>query len=120
MDACRLRQRRRPSPRIRCVNCGGCCWNRSSGSAPADPTKEEEDLSWKTYSWEMRSVWMENILLHRPKRWLPEKYPNYDELLTAAVEAAVNAPTAPETWRRGDGVRSTRWRLSIRSWEKFR
>jgi penicillin amidase len=35
-------------------------------------------------------------LLHQPKRWLPEKYPSYDELLTAAVEAAVNSPRAPE------------------------
>ena len=53
-------------------------------------------LSWKTYHWEMRSVWLENILLHHPKRWLPEKYPNYDELLTAAVEAAVSDPAAPK------------------------
>ena len=73
------------------------------GSATADPTKDGV-LNWKTYSWEMRSVWLENILLHRPKRWLPEKYPNYDELLTAAVEAAVNDPHAPQdltTWRWG-------------------
>ncbi len=72
------------------------------GSAPA--TKEGEPLSWKTYSWEMRSVWMENILLHRPKRWLPEPFPNYDELLTAAVEAAVNGPETPKdlaSWRWG-------------------
>ena len=66
------------------------------GSAPSDPAKEEETVSWKTYSWEMRSVWLENILLHRPKRWLPEKYANYDELLTAAVEAAVNGTEAPK------------------------
>jgi len=74
------------------------------GTAPADPAKEQETLSWKTYSWEMRSVWLENILLHRPKRWLPEKYSNYDELLTAAVDAAVNNPEAPKdlsTWRWG-------------------
>ena len=61
-------------------------------------------LNWKTYSWEMRSVWLENILLHRPKRWLPDNYPNYDELLTAAVDAAVNDPTTPKdlaTWRWG-------------------
>ena len=59
---------------------------------------------WKTYSWLQRSVWMENILLHRPKRWLPDKYSNYDELLTAAVEAAVNGPGAPKdlaSWRWG-------------------
>jgi penicillin amidase len=66
------------------------------GSAPADPEKEDEVLSWKTYSWEMRSVWMENVLLHHPKRWLPEKFPNYDELLTAAVDAAVNGPAVPQ------------------------
>ncbi|HEY3972631.1 MAG TPA: penicillin acylase family protein [Candidatus Sulfotelmatobacter sp.] len=74
------------------------------GSAPADSGKQDESLSWKTYSWEMRSVWMENIMLHRPKRWLPEKYPNYEELLTAAVEAAVNGPEVPKdlaSWRWG-------------------
>ena len=66
------------------------------GSAPSDPEKEDAVLSWKTYSWEMRSVWLENILLHRPKRWLPEKFSNYDELLTAAVEAAINGPEVPK------------------------
>jgi penicillin amidase len=74
------------------------------GSAPADAAKEDEGLSWKTYSWEMRSVWLENILLHRPKRWLPEKYPNYDELLAAAVEAAVSGAATPQdlaSWRWG-------------------
>jgi penicillin amidase len=74
------------------------------GSAPADPAKDDATLSWNTYSWEMRSVWMENILLHHPKRWLPEKYPNYEELLTAAVDAAVNLPDAPKdlaSWRWG-------------------
>lgn len=65
---------------------------------------EHAALNWKTYSWLQRSVWLENILLHRPKRWLPEKYPNYDELLAAAVEAAVSAPQAPKdlaSWRWG-------------------
>ena len=74
------------------------------GSAPADPAKTDEVLSWRTYSWEMHSVWLENILLHRPKRWLPDQYPNYDELLAAAVEAAVSSPQAPQdlaSWRWG-------------------
>jgi penicillin amidase len=53
-------------------------------------------LNWKTYKWQMRTVWLQNILLHQPKRWLPEKYSNYDELLAAAVEAAVNEPEAPK------------------------
>jgi penicillin G amidase len=74
------------------------------GSAPADPSKEDESLSWKTYAWEMRSVWLENVLLHHPKRWLPDKYSNYDDLLAAAVDAAVSAPEAPQdlaSWRWG-------------------
>jgi penicillin amidase len=66
------------------------------GSAPADPQQPETTLSWKTYHWEMRTVWLQNVMLHQPKRWLPEKYPNYDELLTAAVEAAVNGSDAPK------------------------
>ncbi len=65
------------------------------GSAPEDPKQQEESLNWKTYQWEMHTVWLQNVLLHQPKRWLPEKYPNYDELLTAAVEAGVNEPSAP-------------------------
>ena len=77
---------------------------------PADADSElykdvaNETVSWKTYSWLQRSVWLENILLHRPKRWLPEKYPNYDELLAAAVEAAVSDAHAPKdlaSWRWG-------------------
>ena len=66
--------------------------------------REKTVVDWKTYSWLQRSVWLENILLHRPKRWLPDNYPNYDELLTAAVEAAVSHPDAPKdlaTWRWG-------------------
>jgi penicillin amidase len=73
------------------------------GGAPAS-AEQDGTLNWQTYSWEMRSVWLENILLHRPKRWLPEKYSNYDELLTAAVDAAVNDPDAPKdlaSWRWG-------------------
>jgi penicillin amidase len=66
------------------------------GSASAGSNTSARTLSWQTYSWEMRSVWLEGVLLHRPKRWLPEKYPNYDELLAAAVEAAVNATGAPQ------------------------
>ena len=74
------------------------------GSAPADPKQADAVLNWTTYSWQMRSVWLENVMLHRPTRWLPETFPNYDELLTAAVEAAVNGPTVPEdlaSWRWG-------------------
>ena len=65
---------------------------------------ENDTVNWKTYTWLQRSVWLENILLHRPKRWLPEKYANYDELLAAAVEAAITNPQVPKelsSWRWG-------------------
>ena len=75
------------------------------GSAPTGETSEDDgSLNWKTYQWEMRSVWLENVLLHRPKRWLPEKYSNYDEFLAAAVQAAVTSTDAPKdlsSWRWG-------------------
>jgi penicillin amidase len=61
-----------------------------------DAKKTEGSLTWQTYSWEQRSIWLENILIHHPKRWLPEKYPNYEELSTAAVEAAVSEANAPK------------------------
>jgi penicillin amidase len=66
------------------------------GPAPEDPKQQETTLSWKTYHWQMRTVWLQNVLLHKSKRWLPEQYSNYNELLTAAVEAAVNGPATPQ------------------------
>lgn len=68
------------------------------GAEPANDSRETDlkVLSWKTYQWEMRSVWLESVLLHRPRRWLPEKYATYDDLLAAAVDAAVSQPEAPK------------------------
>jgi penicillin amidase len=65
------------------------------GSAPRDPEQAQATLNWKTYSWGMQSVWLENILQHQTKRWLPESYDSYDSLLAAAVEAVVNGSEAP-------------------------
>jgi penicillin amidase len=65
------------------------------GAAPSDEALQQSTLSWKSYAWQMRTVWLQNVILHQPKRWLPEKYPNYDELLTAAVDSAVNGPDVP-------------------------
>ena len=58
----------------------------------------------------MSTVWLENVVQHQPKRWLPDTYANYDELLTAAVEAAVDsnpahgsdAPQDLNSWKWGD------------------
>jgi penicillin G amidase len=74
------------------------------GAAPADRKPRESLLSWKSYAWSMRSVWMENVLEHQPQRWLAPGYANYDELLAAAVDSAVNVPGAPRdlnSWKWG-------------------
>jgi len=74
------------------------------GPAPPDQ-KDQDGLSWKTYEWFMRPVWLENVLLYQPPRWLPSNHKNYDELLAAAVEAAVQTPDAPShvgSWRWGN------------------
>jgi penicillin amidase len=74
------------------------------GPAPKDATAVASTLNWKTYSWGMQSVWLENVLQHRVKRWLPEQYAGYEELLNAAVEAAVGDPDAPpdlNSWKWG-------------------
>ena len=60
---------------------------------------------WKQqYEWWMSPVWLENVLAHQPPRWLPEGYASYDELLTAAVQAAVDdagTPHALAMWKWG-------------------
>jgi penicillin amidase len=74
------------------------------GRAPKDPDQLDATLSWQSYNWPMQSVWLENVIRQRPTRWLPEKYANYDELLTAAVEAAVSDPDEPRdlnSWKWG-------------------
>jgi len=80
------------------------------GPAPEDPKETELTLSWKSYRWMMSTVWLENVVLHQPQRWLPKAYANYDELLAAAVTAAVESnpaqgKSAPEdlnSWKWGD------------------
>ncbi len=80
------------------------------GAAPDDPKQIQNALSWKSYRWMMSTIWLENVVQHQPKRWLPEAYANYDELLAAAVEAAVDsnpargskAPQDLNSWKWGD------------------
>jgi penicillin amidase len=74
------------------------------GSAHED-SAEETSFSWRSYSWGLQSVWLENILLHQPKRWLPEGYSNYDDLLAAAVDSALGSKDLPadvSRWKWGD------------------
>jgi penicillin amidase len=66
------------------------------GAAPKDPDQRATTLTWKSYHWGMQSVWMENMMQHQPKRWLPDTYADYNELLAAAVEAAIGHPDVPK------------------------
>ena len=60
---------------------------------------------WRQYTrWFMAPVWLENTVSHQAPEWLPSGYASYDELLTAAVEAAVSdskTPRALSTWTWG-------------------
>jgi penicillin G amidase len=75
-----------------------------------DPLQIENTLSWKSYRWMMSTVWLENVVEHQPKRWLPDTYANYDELLARAVEVAVDlnpvhgqhAPQDLNSWKWGE------------------
>lgn len=52
----------------------------------------------------MSGTGLEEILIHEPPRWLPAGYRSYNDLLAAAVEAAVSEPEAPRnlaSWRWG-------------------
>ncbi len=49
---------------------------------------------WQDYKWFMSPVWLENVLDHQPPRWLPPGYTSYNELLTRAVEEAVDDASA--------------------------
>ena len=69
----------------------------------------------------MSPVWLENVLAHQPARWLPQGYANYDELLTAAVEAAVDdAENAALPGLYGSGDECIAWISSIPSGATFR
>jgi penicillin amidase len=57
---------------------------------------------WVRYDWSESSVALENIVESRPQRWLSPGYSNFDDLLTAAVEAAVkDAPADLKSWQYG-------------------
>ena len=76
------------------------------GPAPKNEKDEESStmLSWKSYHWTMQTIWLENAVKREPKRWLPGGYANYAELLTSALEAALNDQhkfTDSNFWRWG-------------------
>jgi len=56
--------------------------------------------TYKEYSWGLNSVALENLLTRQPERWLPKGVANWDELITAAVEKAVDDKDAPRNLER--------------------
>ena len=58
---------------------------------------------WDRYEWSDSSVALENIVQQEPARWLPPGYANFNDLLTAAVDAALlDAPKNLKSWKYGD------------------
>jgi penicillin amidase len=56
------------------------------------------------YTWGEKAFAEEQIIVNQPGRWLPARYPNWNELLTAAVEAGLAQERAPQDlsrWRYG-------------------
>ena len=57
------------------------------------------------YIWGEKSFAEEWLIMHTPARWLPAKYPTWDDLLAAAVAAGLRIDHAPlniAKWRYGD------------------
>jgi penicillin amidase len=57
------------------------------------------------YSWGEKAYAEEQIIMNAPARWLPVKYPDWNELLTAAVEKGLAEDKAPADlvkWKYGE------------------
>ena len=61
----------------------------------AGTRSQDQEVTWKDYRWFMSSLWLENVLLKQPPRWLPPNYQSYDALLAAVVETKVNEAGVP-------------------------
>jgi penicillin amidase len=59
----------------------------------ADGKENAETLA--LYGWGEKMYAEEQIIMHEPARWLPVKYADWNELLTAAVEKGLEADKAP-------------------------
>src|SRR5262249_3582464 len=72
------------------------------GPAPDGNEIVRSTLNWKAYTWQLQTVWLENVLTRQPAKWLPPGYSDYNELLTAAVEAALKQdPANLDSWKWG-------------------
>lgn len=61
--------------------------------------------AWRLYNWGEKQYAEEQLIVDQPGRWLPVKYANWNELLAAAVEQALESAHAPRDlthWRFGE------------------
>jgi penicillin amidase len=72
------------------------------GPAPESNEVTRSTLNWKSYTWQMQTVWLENVVTKQPSQWLPSGYTDYNELLAAALNAALKqAPADLSSWNWG-------------------
>ncbi len=60
---------------------------------------------WLEYAWGEKDYAEEQLILHTPARWLPARFANWDDLLTAAVDRGLidaHAPSDLTTWHEGN------------------
>jgi penicillin amidase len=54
------------------------------------------------YTWGEKYTALEQLITHQPKRWLPNNYGSWNDLLAAAVDSAIaHAPRDLNTWSYG-------------------
>ncbi len=64
--------------------------------------KPKLDTDWSHYEWSESAVALENIVQEQPDRWLPPGTSNFNDLLTQAVENAVqDGPPNLKSWQYG-------------------
>ena len=64
----------------------------------------QADALWDLYFWGEKGYAEEQIVVHQPAHWLPAKYPNWNELLAAAVVQGLIDERAPQDlsrWKYG-------------------
>jgi penicillin amidase len=75
------------------------------GVSEDEASKTGKDNPVNLYVWGEKLYAEEQIIVHQPARWLPAKYPDWNALLTAAVEKGLadeKAPSDLEKWHYGN------------------
>jgi len=76
----------------------------SGASSKTDPEAHPLDTA-ALYTWANKSYAEEWLVMHTPARWLPARYSNWDNLLTAAVSLGAREAHAPydlSKWKYGE------------------